>query len=99
MRGKATGRGLWELPSSLGPLGHPAHLGADVPEEEEGSRAGCADYFSHPEGYAPAVVLGDGAEGQPSQKATHCREQEGGASVTGGMSRGPAPASTWSMWG
>lgn len=86
--------GALEPALSLGLLGHSAHLGADVSQDEEGSCAGCADHFRHPEGCAPAVVLGNGAEGQPGQKATHC---QGG----GGKSRVICETSQWgtpSLW-
>lgn len=56
-------RVLQSLHSSLSLLGHLAHLGADVSEQEECSCAGCTNHFSYPEGCAPTVVLSNGAEG------------------------------------
>lgn len=56
------------------------------------------DHFSYPERCAPAVVLGNGAEGQPSQKAAHC---QGGGEEPESFVRlepvGLAPDSSWPM--
>lgn len=49
--------------SSVSLPGNPAHLGADVPQEEESHRATSTGDFGYPEGCGPAVVLGNGTEG------------------------------------
>lgn len=78
------GKGLSLSPSpspstSLSFLGDAAHLGADVAQQEEGHGRGCTGDFGYPKGCAPAVVLGNGAERQACQEATHCGEgREGG---------------------
>lgn len=53
---------------SVGLLGHAAHLGADVAQEEEDDGRQGAGHFGDPEGHVPAVVLGDGAERESRQE-------------------------------
>lgn len=50
-------------------LGHLAHFGADVPQQEEADSCHGTGDLGYPEGHVPAVVLGDGAERQTGQEA------------------------------
>lgn len=54
--------------SSVSFPGNPAHLGADVSQEEESHCASHAGDLSYPEGCGPAVVLGNCTERQSSQE-------------------------------
>lgn len=56
-------------------LGDLAHLCLNVAQQEESNSGDAADDLCYPEGRFPAVVLGDGAEGQPGQETTNWREK------------------------
>lgn len=62
--------------SSVSFPGNPAHLGADVSQEEESHCAGHAGDLSYPEGCGPAVVLGNCTERQSSQETPNCNEKQ-----------------------
>lgn len=62
-------------------LGRSAHLRLDVAQQEEPNGGGAAEDLSHPEGRFPAVVLGDGAEGQPRQETADWGENTCGRNV------------------
>lgn len=52
-------------------LGHVAHFGPDVPQQEEADGCHGAGDLGYPEGRLPAAVLGDGAERQTGQEAAN----------------------------
>lgn len=57
-------------------LGHAAHLGLDVAQQEESNSGDATGDLCYPEGHFPAMVLGNSAEWEPRQKATNWREHK-----------------------
>lgn len=52
-------------------LGHAAHFGPDVSQQEEPDGCHGTGDLCYPEGRLPAMVFGDGAERQTGQEATN----------------------------
>lgn len=53
-----------------------AHPGAHVAQKEEADGGSDHDELSHPEGRVPAVLFGDGVEGEPCHKRSHCNQKD-----------------------
>lgn len=52
-------------------LGHVAHFGPNVSQQEEADGGDATGNLGYPEGRFPAMVLGDGAERQTRQEAAN----------------------------